>query len=137
MGSVTDKVVSYESGVAPSKTKLPFNCVVLSGRNSATDVGVCKVEPLLPVATDVKIATFPPSALLVPLPPYKNKFPPALSVPVASPPLIYKPPPASSVCLNLLTVAKPLSSSPIYKVSESYTNPDSDVTVPSPSSVSN
>ena len=64
----------------------------------------------------------PPSAFPVDIPPYNSRFPPALSVPVALPPLIDNLPPISSLCVNLVMIASPLSSAPIVKVSESYTN---------------
>ena len=59
------------------------------------------------------------------MPPHNSRFPPALSVPVALPPLIDNLPPSSSPCVNLVIIASPLSSAPMVNVSKLYVNVDS------------
>jgi len=117
VGFVILKVVSCASGTDPSNIRLPCRRVSPSVLKLAITFVPLRVVPLLAFVSPACIITAPPAALPVALPPNICKSPPALFVPVASPPLIYKSPPSSSVCLNLLTVAAPLSSAPISSIS--------------------
>ncbi len=92
-----------------------MNVNVPGTSNLANSHSGCCVLPTAPANDDLNMI-LPPLAFPVDKPPYNSRFPPAILVPVALPPLIDNVPPTPSLCVNLVMVASSLSSAPIVKV---------------------